>query len=51
MVYEQTIRDLFSYYDCDVLDVRIKSFKIEEVKFQSFPLDKYSTERHPLFTE
>jgi hypothetical protein len=31
MVYEQTIRDLFSGYGCDVIDVSLKQFKLEEV--------------------
>ncbi len=32
MVYEQTIRDLFSNYECEVIDVTIKQFKIDQVR-------------------
>lgn len=31
MVYEQTIRELFSQYNCEVVDVAIKQYKIDQV--------------------
>ncbi len=32
MIYEQTLRDLFSGYDCEVIDVTIKQYKIDNVR-------------------
>jgi hypothetical protein len=31
MVYEQTVRDLFSSYGCEVEDVVVREFSINEV--------------------
>ncbi len=31
LVCEETIRELFSQYDCEVVDVKIKQYKIDEV--------------------
>jgi hypothetical protein len=31
MVYEQTVRDLFSVYGCEVVDIAFKQYTIDEV--------------------
>ncbi len=42
MVYEQTIRDLFSSYGCEVEDVVLREFSINEVHFFFSNRNNYS---------
>eukprot|EP01034_Spumella_vulgaris_P034480 gene34480-42525_t len=38
LVYEETIRELFSHFDCEVVDVKIKQYTINESKQQQHGL-------------